>query len=372
MSVYRRGNVWWYEFTFAGRRIRESAKTTRKTVAIEAEKRRRRELERALAGLPVEDRAKRIDTVSDVVQRYLEAYPVNHRPKSCAWVRERLAHVERLLGKVTLLALSEARLQAYMKKRRSEGAGNRSINMELECLSRAIGRPWRQLWPKLRKLEEPRTVGRALTAEEEDRLLRAAAANKSPLAYPFIKIALLTGLRFGEIRNLRWRQVDFEQRTLTVGDSKTEAGAGRVLPMNRDLEVVFSMHASTYTERFGPLKPEWFVFPACSRTRMEDPGRPVTGIKSAWQAVRKAAGVDIRFHDLRHTTATKMAEAGVPEATMEALLGHMSRAMLERYSHVRMEAKRAAMEAIEGRSRSETSGEVPTKVPTVEPTDLVQ
>jgi len=56
MSVHKRGAIWWYEFTFAGRRIRESAKTTRKTVAIEAEKARRRELERALAGLPVEER----------------------------------------------------------------------------------------------------------------------------------------------------------------------------------------------------------------------------------------------------------------------------------------------------------------------------
>lgn len=49
----KQSRVWWYEFVFAGKRIRESAKTTRKTVATEAEKRRRAELERALAGIPV-------------------------------------------------------------------------------------------------------------------------------------------------------------------------------------------------------------------------------------------------------------------------------------------------------------------------------
>ncbi len=53
-----------------------------------------------------------------------------------------------------------------------------------------------------------------------------------------------------------------------------------------------------------------------------------------------------RLHDLRHTAATKMAEAGIPESTMLALMGHMSRAMLERYSHIRMAAKREAVEAL--------------------------
>jgi hypothetical protein len=56
--------------------------------------------------------------------------------------------------------------------------------------------------------------------------------------------------------------------------------------------------------------------------------------------------VACRFHDLRHTALTKMAEAGVPESTMLALAGHMSRAMMERYSHIRMAAKREAVEAL--------------------------
>ena len=60
-------------------------------------------------------------------------------------------------------------------------------------------------------------------------------------------------------------------------------------------------------------------------------------------ALRTKAGVQCRLHDLRHTAATKMAEAGVPESTMLALMGHMSRAMLERYSHIRMAAKAAVL-----------------------------
>lgn len=78
----KKSDVWWYEFIYAGKRIRESAKTTRKTVAKEAEKNRRLELERAMAGLPVEAPENRIRTVSESLKQYAATYAVNHRPKS--------------------------------------------------------------------------------------------------------------------------------------------------------------------------------------------------------------------------------------------------------------------------------------------------
>ena len=93
MAVYKRGDVYWYEFIFAGKRVRESAKTTSKTVAKEAEKSKRRQLERSLAGLPVEKREDRIKSVADVVKSYLAYYGINHREKSIAFVVGRLEHV---------------------------------------------------------------------------------------------------------------------------------------------------------------------------------------------------------------------------------------------------------------------------------------
>ena len=61
---------------------------------------------------------------------------------------------------------------------------------------------------------------------------------------------------------------------------------------------------------------------------------------------QNGGGLECRLHDLRRTAATKMAENGTPEATMKALLGHMSTSMLERYSHIRMDAKRTATESL--------------------------
>jgi integrase len=241
--------------------------------------------------------------------------------------------------------------------------------MELGELSRAIGKDWSVLWPDVRKLEERKDVGRALSPDEERRLLAmlaVASPNSSPLLGTIIRIALLTGMRIGEILELTWAQVNLASRMVTVGRAKTEAGSNRDIPMNENLLAVFHAHAGWYTERFGATLPEHYLFPFGS-PQPNDPTRHVTDISNAWSALRKRAGVKCRIHDLRHTVATKMAEAGVPEGTMKALLGHMSRAMLERYSHIRTKAKREAVESL----TLADSIEVPTNSPTVEAATFV-
>jgi integrase len=78
--------------------------------------------------------------------------------------------------------------------------------------------------------------------------------------------------------------------------------------------------------------------------------------------VRRAAGVNCRLHDLRHTFCTKLAEAGIPEQVMLDLLGHVSQAMMKRWSHIRLEARRRAIEALE-RAGAEISVGYPKKFP---------
>jgi len=83
----------------------------------------------------------------------------------------------------------------------------------------------------IRRLEENHDVGRALEADEEKRVLGAAAANPSKFIYPFLVTLLWTGMRADEARMLRWDQVDFEAGEVRVGRSKTEAGSRRVIPI---------------------------------------------------------------------------------------------------------------------------------------------
>jgi integrase len=339
---------WWYDFSIGGRRIRESAKTTSVTRAREAEKRRRAELEGAYTGAALPDRKQRIRSAADVVDEYLEKYRLEHhgRPKSIAWAEGRLAHVKRLLGKRLMPDLRDERvIRGYVAARRAEHVSGRTINMEVGELSRAIGAKWSVLWPGVKHQEEARGVGRALSPAEEARLLEAAGKkDRWRLASTIIRVLLMTAMRCGEVTGAKWEQIDFEQRIFRVGTAKTSSGTGREIPMNADLVHVLQAHAAWFTGKFGPIEPEQYVFPFGRYGA--DPRRPMLSMKTAWRAICAEAGVKCRIHDLRHCALTKLAEAGVAESTLLALAGHMSRAMLERYSHIRVAAKREAVEAL--------------------------
>ncbi len=266
---------------------------------------------------------------------------------------QRLAHVKRLVGACLLCDLTVDRIQAYIRTRLGEGVGNRTINMEVGELSRAIRLKWSAAWPSVRKLEEKHDVGRALSSEEEQRILDAAMTNQSRLIYPFLFTLAWTGMRSDEARKLTWYQVDLgDSGEIRVGGAKAEAGRGRRIPISANLRAVLIQHAEWCTSKLGKLQPEWYVFPQSNRLALKDPRKPITSLKTAWESTRKTAGVDCRLHDLRHSFCTKLAEAGVPESTMLAIMGHMSRAMLERYSHIRAQARRDAIDAVEARQFS--------------------
>jgi len=107
--------------------------------------------------------------------------------------------------------------------------------------------------------------------------------------------------------------------------------------------------------RLVEVKAEDYVFPACQAAGIErknpdkeriDPTKPIKSWRSAWRSALKRAGLEIRFHDLRHTCITKLAESQASEHTLMAIAGHVSRRMIEHYSHIRIEAKRTALDAI--------------------------
>ena len=109
-----------------------------------------------------------------------------------------------------------------------------------------------------------------------------------------------------------------------------------------------------FVDRFGQLRPVHHLF-TCGKPLPSDPTRHATDITWGWDELRKDTGVSCRLHDLRHTFATRLAELGVPESTMLALMGHMSRAMLERYSHIRIAAKRDAVAGVTLHQKGENS-----------------
>jgi integrase len=198
---------------------------------------------------------------------------------------------------------------------------------------------------KALKLAVHHQVGKAYSPEDKRALLAAAKAARSPAIYPALMLALNAGMRDAEIRGLQWERMDLSKAILTVGDSKTEAGEGRTIPLNSALLEAMIGYAKWYTKRFGTIQPEWYLFPF-GKPRPHDPTRPMVTLKTSWSNARKKAKVQGRWHDSRHTLVTDLAESGAGDETIRDIAGHVSKQMLKHYSHIRMEAKRRALEAI--------------------------
>lgn len=145
-----------------------------------------------------------------------------------------------------------------------------------------------------------------------------------------------------------------DENFLAVGRSKTEGGEGRTIPLNSALLPELLEYAEWYKQRFGETRPEWYVFP-WGKPRPSDPTRPVTTLKTAWNNIRENAEVTGRWHDNRHTLITELAESGAGDQTIMDIAGHVSKQMLSHYSHIRMEAKRTALESFV-RKPTETNG----------------
>jgi len=346
MSVFQRGRIWWYKFYFAGREITESSKSKSKTVAKEAEKQRRRELEAGFHNLS-NAREQRIRPLKEIIDEYLVGYRLRNRAPRFA--NYALGHVKRIVGNKLTVDIDAAAVLTYQEDRLREGASPKSVNEEVRFLLKMLGDSGEIVRAQLRKdkqlkLKVRTTIGKAFDSSETDKLSSEVEKSRSPHIYMAFMLARNAGLRDTEIKTLTWGRVNLSGRFLMVGRAKTEAGEGRTIPFNDDLYEAFIRHRASYERKFGQIQSDWYVFPF-GRPRPCDPTRHVTSLKTAWNTARRNAKVTGRWHDNRHTLITELAESGAGDETIMQIAGHVSRSMLRHYSHIRMTAKRAALDA---------------------------
>jgi integrase len=253
-------------------------------------------------------------------------------------------------GELLVVDVTDTTVKAYQTARLKENAAPKTINDEVGFLLRLMGEAGELIRVLMRrrktlKLVVRKRVGKAYGPEEKTALLEAARTARSPAIYPALVLALNAGLRDAEIRGLQWGRMDLAKALLVVGDSKTEAGEGRTIPLNSTLLEAIVEYAKWYTDRFGIIQPNWYVFPF-GKPWPQDPTRPMMTLKTSWRNVRKRAGVTGRWHDNRHTLITDLCESGAGDETIRDIAGHVSKQMLKHYSHIRTEAKRNALESI--------------------------
>ena len=325
--LYRRGKVYWFEFTIAGRRYRETTRTTSRTLAGSIERKRRREIEENVNGI----RPRMLPPLfSDAAGDHLaKKKPTGWAPKTYIIETANLEHLKPHFGRLLVTDITDRDVSSYQQARRDEGAAPKTVNNEVGTLRAILRRHrlWAQLSPDVRMLRVHTDIGIALTPDQEESLLKACAASRSRSLHPAVTLGIQTGLRSEELRYLRWRQVDLLARAIRVGKSKTPSGEGRVVPLNKTATKVLT----AWAQQFPGRRPEHYVFPServgfsgnpeIAQVYGTDPTTPITSWKVAWTSARKAAGVQCRFHDLRHTCITRLLERGVPLSVVASLMG---------------------------------------------------
>ena len=357
MSLWKRGRQYWADFTVDGRRYRKRLDTTTLQVARQKE---RQLIEDAGHGAVAthEQGPKRLFGAVDV---YIEGKRLHCSPRTIEFEEERLISLKRYFGDVPLTAITARSIAEYQRKRHDAGKANRTINMDVGVLCRVLkscGR-WRALADHVRNLpERQRTVGRALTPEERKRLFDSAASNPEwEHVYCAAVVAANTSMRPVEVKHLRRRDVDLVKKLVYIRRSKNET-SHRVIPLNASALTAIARMVER-ADLLGHTEPDHFLWPACQWGRY-DATQPMLKWDTAWRALRDAAGLPrFRFHDLRHTVITELAELGVADHVLESISGHLSRRMLEHYSHIRIDAKRQALDALdEARRGAESNGGV--------------
>jgi integrase len=334
MGLYQKGDNWGIDYYNGYRRVRELVGPSKG------------EAKKLLAKRRAERSQGRQGTVSSVTAppfdkfvegKYTEYAKANKR----GFYNEqyRLKQLTRFFGKRVLSEFNRwdgEQLKIELNRCVAPATVNRLLGNLKHIFSLAVDNKFVSANPfaGVKLLKVPKRTERILTREEEDQLLAACSQVRAPLLRASVLIGLNTGMRKGEIHGLKWEHVDLPNRLITIYNGKTNE-SDRPIPMNA---VVYELLFKLWQQRKGE-----FVFPS-PRKKGERFRDPKVGFM---KAVRLAKIPHIRFHDLRHTFATRLVHAGVDIVTIQHLLGHSDIKMTSRYAHPLADVKVEAVKRLD-------------------------
>jgi integrase len=375
MALYKRKKTWHTDFSVDGQRFRQSLETTDWREAKEKEL-----IAQAGEGklAAFNQRFSRL-RIAEALDHYLEDRSVHVLARSHRSESDHAKPLRQHLGTLPLTRIDADTVLRYIRLRKDAQISNTTVNMEIGILRRVLKRAkrWHLVADEIPRLPERRDIGRALAPEEKLRLIKVAQSRPQwETAYLASVLALNTTMRGCEVKQLRWRDIDLMDHSLVIRRSKTRAGE-RVIPLNANAYNAIMRLRERAQKLFGAdLQPDWYVFPSAEGYSKPDPTKPMSGWRSAWRSLTRAVkcpacgelqnpsptccntkcGADIakvksstaglRFHDLRHHAITELAESQASDRTIMSIAGHVSQQMLAHYSHVRIDAKRKALDAL--------------------------
>ena len=333
MGLYKRRKVWWMAFTYQGRQIQKSTKTSdrRLAEAILAKVK-----VRIIEGQHFDILEEKERTFAEMMERFLAEHVV--KKASARSYKGYIKNLRSFFGQNILAEISPKRIVEYKARRYSDGVAPATINRELATMKKAFNLAIRE-WEWCRENpvsrvsmeKENNKRDRWLTSDEEERLLTASPQGLREI----ILFALHTGMRMGEILSLTWEGADLVRKTVMVFRSKN--GERRTIPINQTVLVLLKDRS-----KVRPLKTN-LVFYGEEHTAID----PHNLRREFRKALKNAKIENFHFHDLRHSFATRMIQSGVDIYKVQRLLGHKSPIMTQRYAHHYPESLRDGVDALD-------------------------
>lgn len=274
---------------------------------------------------------------SDLAAQHIE-HARNHLKSHADVERTLRNHVIPRWGEHRLDAIRPKEVTAWLAEKRNSGLAPSTCEKVRMMFGRSfeLGQQWdipgAETNPirRVPRLRFDNARSRFLTAEEANRLCEAAYVSENRMLGPIVELLLHTGARKNELLHARWENVDLERQLWTIPVTKT--GKARTVPLSdRATQVIEGL------PRFDGCA---YVLPNPS-TR-----QPYTCLKGTWQRTRKRAGLpNLRIHDLRHSAASFMVNAGVDLFAVGRVLGHVDHQSTMRYAHLADDTLRKAVEA---------------------------
>ena len=324
MSVFKRGDVYWFDFWFKGRRIRETTRLTNKTAALRMEA------------------VKKADLAQGRIQRECPAFDVFVKEEFLPWSkvqhRKRNTHkrygvsakpLVKFFANRTLDEIATADIERFKVarlKRCSPAGANRDLAALRFILNFAVRQGYLRSNPfsGVKLLQEGPGMMRIVTPEEEKTYLEHAA----PLLRDIAVLILQTGMRPQEVYSIRGENANLKDGFIFVPEGKSRF-ARRTIPLTEEARAVLS----------GRMK-DGYLFP-----HRDNPSRPMTACRSHDTNTRKLK-LDFRLYDLRHTFGSRAAMAGVDLPTLKELMGHSHISLTMRYIHPTPQHKKEAMKKL--------------------------
>jgi len=334
--IRKRGKTWYIDYMLDGKRIvkaigrsKQIAQLALSDIEVKIAKRR--------AGFFVSDKR-----LADYIQQFLAYIRVHVKPSTTKRYVQIINHLEDFLTTLEdppakLSHITPPLIEQY-KLHRLGFVKPQTVNYELTCLHHffryAMEMKYIQSNPtqEIKKIRKPqRKAPRYLTKEEIVNLLTKC----SPSLVNIVKMLLNTGMRWGELQNLEWNDVDWNEKVLhiRIKEDWSPKGGERKVPMNNViiniLKIIQNRSGWVFTTKTG------------SQVRQQ-------GTWSAFKLACRRAGIDnATLHSLRHSFASHLVMAGVDLATVSKLLGHKDISTTMIYSHLSPDHLRGAVEKLD-------------------------